>query len=126
MMSVARKKAQREVLQEFVQAQHTGFVTKIDMVLGQERGKIIYEPSTATYRNNEYCETECKTYTDDLTDVPVFSILRVHFSETVANESIEKIKSYLVDRYECVCKQEKNVLMLSEISYVKSPAKKSQ
>jgi hypothetical protein len=105
---------QKAVLREFVKAQHAGHVVKIDMELKRDSGKIIYEPASAMYRNNEYCdESEYKTYTDDLKDAPDFEKLHVYFSDNVPEGSIDKIQSYVTHKYKCVCNREKNKLTLS-------------
>lgn len=105
---------QRAVLKEFVKAHHAGHVIKIDMELKKGSGKIIYEPASVMYRNNEYCdEAEYKTYTDDLKDVPEFDKLHVYFSDSVPEGSIDKIQTYVTQKYQCVCDRSKNKLTLS-------------
>lgn len=96
---------QKAILEEFMKAQHNGFVYHIDIELKEKSEKIIYDPDAAMFRNNEwdYLVPITNDYTKDLDNVPEYKTLYIRFSDDVTNESILKIKEYVSQKYQCRC-----------------------
>ena len=97
---------QKAILEEFMKAQHNGFILTIDIELKEQSGKIIYDPDAAMYRNNEWEYSAAITsdqYTQDLDNVPEYKTLYIRFTEGVNSESILKIKEYVAEKYQCRC-----------------------
>lgn len=127
MMDSVKKTTQKLILEEFARAQSSGFITKIDMELEPDGGKIIYDPAAVMYRNNEYAgEKLCKTYTEDLKDVPYFSKLHIYFSELATKESLQKVEKYVAEKYRCKCTIDKTKLSISDFEYGNKTTPKSQ
>lgn len=97
---------QKAILEEFMKAQHNGFVSTIDIELKEKSGKIIYDPDAAMYRNNEWDEMTVVTgesYLEHLDSLPTYKTLYIRFSDRVTKDSIEKIKDYVSTKYDCKC-----------------------
>jgi hypothetical protein len=97
---------QKAILEEFMKAQHNGFILTIDIELKEKSGKIIYDPDAAMYRNNEWEDRSAITsdqYVQDLNNVPEYKTLYIRFTEGVNSEAIFKIKEYVAQKYQCQC-----------------------
>jgi hypothetical protein len=97
---------QKAILEEFMKAQHNGFVYNIDIELKEKSGKIIYDPDAAMYRNNEWdyqAQITGDNYTQDLDNVPEYKTLYIRFADGVKHEAIMKIKEYISQKYQCRC-----------------------
>lgn len=96
---------QKLILQEFLKAQASGFVEKIDLEISKDLGKILYDPDTTMYKTEwdwiDAATVRSISQSDDLDEYPHFSSLYVKFKTSVRQTVIEEIAKYVIKRYSC-------------------------